>query len=131
MTELEVKSGGCLCGGVRYQLTAPFADVINCHCGQCRKTTGHYVASTTIPNDRFELLESDTLSWYSASPIARRGFCGVCGSNLFWEPVDEERTSIWAGTIDDSSGIKSAQHIYVNFKGDYYEISDGLPCSDG
>jgi hypothetical protein len=59
---------------------------------------------------------------------ARRGFCGECGSSLFWDAPQRETISIAAGTLDPPTGLHSAGHWYVSQAGDYYAIpSDGLP----
>lgn len=113
-------TGGCLCGGVRYRLIGPLREVIACHCTQCRKTSGHHVATTSVPHDRFTLLSAETLHWFDSSPEARRGFCTRCGSNLFWEPLGEGRVSVTAGTIDGATGLTIVEHIHTETAGDYY-----------
>ena len=72
-------------------------------------------------------MASDTLSWFRASDIARRGFCRNCGSFLFWQHNDEETISISMGVLDAPTGLKLARHIFVADKGDYYDITDDLP----
>jgi hypothetical protein len=77
------------------------------------------------------LSRSATLVWYQSSESAERGFCGVCGSNLFWRQADSGTISITAGTLDAPTGLVMAKHIFVNDKSDYYDLSDGLPCHAG
>jgi Glutathione-dependent formaldehyde-activating enzyme len=67
------------------------------------------------------------LSWYQSSATARRGFCEICGSSLFWEPASGERVSIAAGTLDPPTRLSTAAHVFVEDSGDYYAIGDGLP----
>ena len=55
------------------------------------------------------------------------GSIGNSGSNLFWRPRAERRTSIAAGTLDTPTGIAIERHIFVAEKSDYYEIADALP----
>jgi hypothetical protein len=119
--------GGCLCGGVRYEVRGPLREVMACHCSQCRRTSGHYAAMTSAASADLVLTRADTLAWYASSPAAERGFCRVCGSNLFWKPKAEERTSITAGTLDMPTGLKMNEHIFVADKADYYELDDDLP----
>ena len=59
--------------------------------------------------------------------MARRGFCGDCGSNLFWAPISGGRVSICAGTLDLPTQLATAAHVFVEDGGDYYVIGDGLP----
>jgi hypothetical protein len=79
----QVRTGGCLCGGVRYRVTGPLQPVVDCHCGQCRRTHGHVAAYTAVAKTDLDLLEDTSLRWYSSSPGIRRGFCGTCGASVF------------------------------------------------
>jgi hypothetical protein len=119
--------GGCLCGGVRFEVHGPLRPIIYCHCTMCRRSSGHFDAATACAPQDLRLLSSSSLRWYASSAIARRGFCGICGSQLFWEPARGGHISLWAGTLDLPSGLRAAKHIFVADKGDYYEITDGLP----
>lgn len=123
----EIHSGGCLCGAVRYELVGQLRPVVACHCGQCRRTSGHFVAATAVSHDRLRLAEQRGLRWYRSSPTARRGFCGECGSPLFWAPDDGSRFAVMAGSLDEPTGLALVMHIFVDDAGDYYRIDDGLP----
>jgi hypothetical protein len=126
-----VHFGGCLCGGVRYRVEGALRDAIACHCTQCRRTSGHHAAMTSAASGKLTLVSSRTLEWYRSSPAAERGFCRVCGSNLFWRSEGENMTAITAGTLDSPTGIKIKEHIFVGDKGDYYSIDDTLPHKSG
>lgn len=119
--------GGCLCGAVRYRVSGPLREVIDCHCTQCQRWSGHFVAATAVERDGLEILDSGLLRWFESSPGIRRGFCGRCGSSLFWEDPGVPSVSIMAGTLDQPSGLSTLRHIYVADKGDYHQIADGLP----
>ena len=119
-----MNTGSCLCGAVAYRVTGPLRPVIACHCAQCRKTSGHHVAATSARRESVEI--TGEVRWYRSSDTAQRGFCPVCGSNLFWDGPGAN-LSIFAGTLDTPTGLKMAGHIYCADKGDYYEIADGLP----
>lgn len=121
-------TGSCLCGAVRYTVRGGLRPVIACHCTQCRKTSGHHVAATSA--NRRDVTIEGAVTWYFSSPDARRGFCGTCGSNLFWDGAGEN-LSIFAGTLDGDPGVRLAGHIFCADKGAYYEIADGLPRADG
>jgi hypothetical protein len=128
MTDIATAhTGGCLCGAVRYRIRGTLRGAIACHCEQCRRTSGHHAAMTSVPSANLMLTSSDRLVWYKSSEAAERGFCGVCGSNLFWRPFGEDRTAITAGTLDVPTNIKLIEHIFVADKADYYEINDELP----
>ena len=119
--------GGCLCGAVRYEVRGPLREVIACHCTQCRKTSGHFVCATQCAEDNMTIVENRGLAWFQSSATARRGFCRICGGNLFWKPEKGGAISIMAGTLDGETGLAISHHIFVADKGDYYEIVDGLP----
>ncbi len=120
-------SGGCLCGGVRFRVDGPLSDVGACHCSQCRRTTGHYFAATTCAKADLSFESDATLAWYESSPGIRRGFCSRCGASLFWDDSARDEIDILAGTLDTPTGLRLVDHIFVADKGDYYEITDGLP----
>ena len=123
----QIRSGGCLCGGVRYRVAGALRSVINCHCSQCRRTHGHFAAYTSAAKAALELVEDASLRWYGSSPGVRRGFCSTCGASLFWERTDGPQISIAAGTLDVPTGLATTRHIYVADAGDYYTIADNLP----
>ena len=120
------RSGRCLCGAVRYAVRGPLSDVHACHCGQCRRQSGHYVVATSARRADLTLIEDRGLKWDRSSPKARRGFCGECGSALFWDDGSDD-ISINVGSLDQPTGLKIKDHIFVDDKGDYYDIDDGLP----
>lgn len=119
--------GGCLCGAVRYAVRGPMRPVVYCHCSQCRKTSGHFVAASACSAADLELLADDGLRWYDSSPHAQRGFCERCGGNLFWRPVNGDRVSIMAGTLDVPTQLRAVAHIHTDSASDYHDIADGLP----
>lgn len=117
--------GSCLCGDVRFRiLTDPKAATI-CHCSQCRKQSGHIWASANVSQNEIEV--SGPVTWYQSSPSARRGFCPRCGSFLFWKALDEDIMGFALGALEPPTGLRIEKHIFVGSKGDYYDITDGLP----
>lgn len=123
-----MKAGGCLCGAVTFEVTGPLRPVIACHCKQCQRTSGHHVAATSAPRETVTI--RGDVTWFVSSDTAQRGFCGVCGSNLFWDGPGQN-LSIFAGTFDGPLGVTLAGHIYCADKADYYEIADDLPQAEG
>jgi len=123
-----VTRGSCNCGAVRWQVDGPLREIIACHCSQCRKQTGLYYAATSAA-DKDLTIEGDGLQWYEASDFARRGFCSICGSALFWKRNGGDKTSILAGSIDGETDLRIAEHIFVAEKPEWYEITDDLAQS--
>ncbi len=127
----KITHGGCLCGAVRYEIHGPIRDVVNCHCEMCVKIHGGAGPHSKARKEHIKLKKTDGLKWFETSAIARRGFCGECGSGLFWEPVSQDGTGIAAGSLDQPSGLKTIGHIFVGEKPDFYTIKDGLPQFEG
>lgn len=120
-------TGSCLCGAVRFTVAGDLPPPDACHCTQCRKQTGHYLASTDVLKTALSIKETGALAWFASSENVRRGFCSTCGSTLFWEPLHRERIAVAMGVFDSPTGTMLGHHIFVADKGDYYDITDGLP----
>ena len=122
-----VLEGACLCGANRFALPGPMGEVTACHCSQCRKTSGHFSASFDV--------DPAAITWTArnlrdhVSPAGGvRSFCPTCGSGVLFRK--EGKVSVEAGVIANPTGGRLAGHIFVGEKGDYYELTGGLPQSD-
>lgn len=124
-------SGGCLCGAVRYVIDGPLRDVLECHCSMCRRTHGHVGAYAATSKPSLSMVADTGLRWFQSSEEARRGFCGICGSTLFWEPLHKDYVAIAAGTLDPPTGLRTVLQIHVADAGDYYTIRDDVPQRSG
>jgi hypothetical protein len=124
-------TGRCLCGAVRYEVRGPLRDVLICHCEECRRWHGHVCAAASARRADLVFLEQGGLRWITSPNSdagARRGFCGECGSSLFWDLAGRETISIAAGTLDPPTGLRIIGHWYTSQASDYYDIpDDGLP----
>ncbi len=120
--------GSCNCGAIRFTVTSGDERAVACHCTQCRKQSGHVWASGLAPLNQISI--TGDVTWYASSPHARRGFCAICGSFLFWKSNDEGTISFALGALDGPTGLVLQEHIFVADKGDYYDINDGLPQKD-
>ncbi|MGI9386732.1 MAG: GFA family protein [Methyloligellaceae bacterium] len=131
----DVHTGGCLCGAVRYEVHGNLRDVVICHCRMCQRLHGASGAHSKADKSDIRLVEDRGLRWYPSSPSAQRGFCGSCGSSLFWEPVAQPGTGILAGSLDDSSALRTIGHIFVAGKCGFMDIAGDAPqfagSSDG
>ncbi len=123
----DIRTGRCLCGAVRFTARGPLRGVVYCHCSQCRRQTGHFYATTNLPEAELAVEGGEHVRWYDASSFAQRGFCSVCGSALFWKRNGGDDIAVMAGAFDLPSELHGEGHIFVADKGDYYAISDGLP----
>jgi hypothetical protein len=118
-------TGRCLCGAVRFEVSGPLRDVVLCHCAECRRWAGHVWAATAAQRSDVSVVEDGALRWIDSPESdahARRGFCGECGSGLFWEAPGRETISIAAGALDPPTGLRTLREIYTDSAGDYYEV---------
>lgn len=123
----DIHTGSCLCGAVTFTVDGPLRQITFCHCGQCRRQTGFYYASTNAAADDVTIGGEENVTWYHSSDTGRRGFCRICGSALFWKAEGRSEISILAGSLDLPTRLAAGYHIYCADKGDFYEIDDGLP----
>jgi hypothetical protein len=119
--------GSCLCGAISFEVEGDLPEANACHCSKCRKHTGHFEAGVDVPRSVVTISGHEKITWFHSSERVRRGFCSVCGSSLFFDPVHLDWIGIMMGAFDTPTNTKLALHIFVADKGDYYEIADGLP----
>lgn len=122
--------GGCLCGGVRFEVTGPFIRAGHCHCSRCRRHSGTTVCTQgRVWREQFRLLQGgELIRNYKTPGYASKAFCSVCGSSLFggtWP--DGRQISIRLGAIDGDPGIRPQFHAYVDSRAPWDEITDDLP----
>ncbi|MCZ0814253.1 MAG: GFA family protein [Pseudomonadota bacterium] len=118
-------TGRCLCGDITFTVHAMPQGASVCHCGQCRKQSGHLWASAYAPKNKVGI--DGPVQWFEATPAAKRGFCPRCGASLFWTAHDEDTISFALGALDEPTGLTLEKHIFTADKGDYYDIADGVP----
>jgi arginase len=125
-------TGGCLCGGVRFELTKPFRRANHCHCSLCRRHSGAFgLTQGRVPRDGFRLLQGGELVRVYDPPEGKsvKAFCSVCGSSLFggtWPEGPE--VSVRLGSLDGDPGIRPQYHSFVDSKAAWDRLpADGLP----
>jgi hypothetical protein len=115
----------CLCGRVTVAFDAGPGRLTNCHCVQCRKTSGHVPRSFDDP-ERIARITGEVATFRSPGG-AVRSFCPVCGTKIAFEGPTGLR-SIEAGLFDALAARAADDHIYAAFKGDYYDLPLGAPA---
>lgn len=124
--------GGCLCGRVRFRVTAVPLDSGYCHCRMCQKNTGApVVAWATFPIDEFSWTAGEP-GTYLSSPRARRQFCTTCGSYMIFRSDDfPAEISINTASFDDPNAFPPRQHIFTECRVAWFCTADDLPNHTG
>jgi hypothetical protein len=117
-------TGKCLCGAVRFTVTAVETDHHACHCGICRRWSGGPVLAAAADGVSCESTES--LATYRSSEWARRGFCKVCGSSLFYYLEPTGQYMMCVGAFDDSKPFTLVKEIYVDHQPAGYAFTGDL-----
>ena len=100
-------------------------EVTSCHCTQCRKVSGHVPLTIDDP-DRHSQIEGQ-LATYTSPGGAVRSFCPICGTKVAFDgPAG--LLSLEMGLFDQFAGREADVHIFTAFKGDYYDLPEGVPA---
>lgn len=129
--------GGCLCGGVRFEITRAEGPFELCHCNRCRKVSGSaFMAGLGVRREDFtlisgrELIRSYDAPLLHSPPAYRVCFCSTCGSPVP-DPEDQsEWFEIAAGLLDDDPGLRPDKHIFIELRAPWHTITDDLPQLD-
>jgi len=119
--------GGCLCGRVRYRAMPDHRKGYYCHCRMCQLAFGNTRAAyINLRKSAVQWLAGEP-QYYTSSKIARRGFCGHCGTPLTFEFLDSEWMDLSAGSLDEPSALKPTEHYGIESHAPGWHVSDGLP----
>jgi hypothetical protein len=122
------REGGCLCGQIRFRVTATPLDSGYCHCRMCQKNSGApAVAWVTFPAAGFSWTAGHP-SVFASSARARREFCAVCGSYMVFRSDDApSEVSVNTASFDDPGAFPPKMHIYTDSRIPWFHIRDELP----
>lgn len=130
MTEAEVLTGGCLCGAVAYEVSAPYLRFAHCHCGRCRKATGTgHATNLYVTPDRLRWLTGEDDTRRFDLPSARSFatvFCEHCGSPLPRLTRSGREAVIPAGSLDREPGLSPQARIFWDARASW-SCEDDIP----
>lgn len=130
--EPRTLTGSCLCGAVRYQVPDAFSYAANCHCSNCRRTTGSaYKPFAGIERDQFVLTAGEDKLLRFGEETGHDAHCAICGSLLYSVVRGGAYVHVAMGTLIDEPGIRPSHHIFVGSKAAWETIADGLPQYQG
>jgi hypothetical protein len=124
---MDRRTGGCLCGAVRFSATVTQADFAVCHCDMCRRWGSGPFFALSAKDVAFE--DPGAVRRHRSSPWAERGFCGVCGSSLFFRLVNgggDAGYELSVGTLDDQSGLRVTGEIFTDRNPGAYALAGPL-----
>ncbi len=109
--------GGCLCGAVRFELSAPLVSAGYCHCTHCQRRTGTgSSANGRVPRAGFRILQgADALASFKAPTGVAKIFCRHCGSALFsGDPLSDPEVALRLGALDGDPGIRPTYRQFID-----------------
>ena len=131
MTDLPL-TGGCLCGGVRFEVTEPLLRATYCHCTRCQRRTGTAAsAQARVAPGTLRITAGDELirGWDPGDGGFAKHFCSGCGSQLWSRSTeDPDVVSVRLGAFDDDPGVRPEHRQFVAYAASWEPIpDDGLP----
>ncbi|WP_296745624.1 GFA family protein [Mesorhizobium sp.] len=125
-------AGKCFCGAVHYEVDDKFVYAMNCHCSNCRRTTGSaFKPIAGIEREKLRLTAGGDRLLVFGDMDGNDTHCGQCGSLLFSVVREGAFVHVAMGTLIDDPGIRPGAHIFVGSKAPWFTITDDLPQYDG
>jgi len=129
------RTGGCLCGRVRYESGGEPLFSLQCHCRDCQRSSGSaYVAAMRMPSALFRITKGTPRRHVSKSDSGNevtRAFCGDCGSPLYIQvSTRPDIVGLRVGTLDDPSGFQADADIFVRSAQPWDHLNPALPKFD-
>ena len=126
------RTGGCLCGGVRYESAGDPVFSLHCHCRDCQRSSGTaYIAAMRVPAAGFRITRGAPKRYVSKSDAGNeitRAFCGDCGSPLYVQvSTRPDIVGLRVGTLDDPSGFQADADIFVKSAQPWDHMDPALP----
>jgi hypothetical protein len=128
------KTGGCLCGNVRYQATGEPLAMVLCQCTHCQRSTGSaFAVLATYPKDAVFVTQGAVKVYddQGDGALVRRAFCGDCGSPIFAEATGfGEVCSLLGGTLDDQSDLNPTVAGFCSSAQPWVKLPDTMDKMD-
>ncbi|WP_334191235.1 GFA family protein [Pararhodobacter sp.] len=121
---IETRTGGCLCGAVRFEADLTKREFGACHCEMCRRWTGSALLGITVPTGNVRWTGEAHIATRQTSSWAMRAWCRECGSNLYFRVTADSEwagdTELPIGLFDDANGLVLSNEIYIDHKPDSF-----------
>jgi len=131
-TNARILAGECFCRAVRYAVADAFAYALNCHCSNCRRTTGAaFKPFAGIARDQLGIVDGEDNLLIVGDAAGHDAHCGTCGSLLYSVVRGGGFVHVAMGTLIDAPSIRPSAHIFVGSKAPWFTIVDQLPQYHG
>ena len=120
--------GGCFCGKVRFEVSAPLRAARSCHCSKCRKAfSGAGSAYAEVEPGAFRWTSGEErLVQYESQPGWGLQFCGNCGTTLCGTQAGSVH-GVTLGSVDGDPGVEIEMHLFVGSKAPWDHIGGSAP----
>ena len=125
-----MRTGGCHCGAIRYEVEGePIVHAL-CHCTDCRRHAGAPMVGWTMYPTSAVKVTKGSPRIYKSSEHGRRHFCPDCGTGLLYtnDAILPNITDIQSGTYDDPESVPPKAHIQVAERIKWMERAHELPA---
>ncbi|WP_109124394.1 GFA family protein [Dyella sp. C11] len=121
-------AGQCFCGHARYRVQDAFLYAANCHCSQCRRTTGSaFKPFAGIEREKLSMVQGADALLIVGEAEGHDAHCARCGSLLYSVVRDGAFVHVAMGTLVDAPSIRPSKHIFTGSKAPWFTITDDLP----
>ena len=128
----RVLTGRCLCGAVRYAVPDAFLYAGNCHCANCRRTTGSaFKPFAGIEREKLVVTGGTGNLLVYGDADGNDTHCATCGSLVYSVIRDSALVHVAMGTLVEAPSIRPSVHIFVGSKAPWFTITDDLPQYEG
>ena len=125
-------AGSCRCGAVSYAVTDEFVYAVNCHCSDCRRSTGAaFKPLAGIERDKLSVTRGGSDRLVVSFPSWHEERCGRCGSLLYAVVREGAFLHVAMGSLLDDPSIRPSAHVFVGSTAPWFTITDDLPQYDG
>ena len=127
-TNARILAGECYCRAVGYAVADEFAYAMNCHCSNCRRTTGAaFKPFAGIARDKLSVIRGGDSLEIFGNEANHNAHCGRCGSLLYSMVRDGAFVHVAMGTLVDDPSIRPMAHVFTGSKAPWFAITDDLP----
>jgi hypothetical protein len=120
-------TGGCACGAVRFEITAPFSSAGYCHCKRCQRRSGAlWALNGVVDAGAFRIVNgADAVRTWRPPDGLPKSFCGECGGHVFaGDPDSGPTVGIRLGAVDGDPEVRPRWHQWVDSAPDWEPIPD-------